>query len=308
MSSVNNCFAKVEKDCLNYISSQETRSEKFKNKSKMIKSYLIPVCFWIAKKSIKKKPLIIGLSGGQGTGKTTITSMLKLILQKYFKLKVFRISIDDFYKTRKERKNLSKNIHPLLMTRGVPGTHDIKIMMNFFKKIKSKKFSFLKIPKFDKSIDDRCKNSQWLKVYSKPDVIIFEGWCVGAKPQNTNELKKPVNNLEKFQDKNLIWRKFVNNNLKTYYKKLFKNINYFLYLKASSFPQLQSWRIKQEKKLFFKSKNRKGLKIMSNNDIINFMQTYQRITQNMFKETPKNSSIIFNLNSKHQIKSIRFKK
>jgi len=47
---------------------------------------------------------------------------------------------------------------------------------------------------------------------------------------------------------------------------------------------------------------------MSNNDIINFMQTYQRITQNMFKESPKNSSIIFNLNSKHQIKSIRFKK
>ena len=113
---------------------------------------------------------------------------------------------------------------------------------------------------------------------------------------------------EKFHDKNLIWRKFVNNNLKTYYKKLFKNINYFLYLKASNFTQLQSWRIKQEKKLSFKSKDRKGLKIMSNNDIINFMQTYQRITQNMFKETPKNSSIIFNLNSKHQIKSIRFKK
>ena len=95
MSSVNNCFAKVEKDCLNYISSQETRSEKFKNKSKMIKSYLIPVCFWIAKKSIKKKPLIIGLSGGQGTGKTTITSIISLILRKYFKLKVFKISIDD---------------------------------------------------------------------------------------------------------------------------------------------------------------------------------------------------------------------
>ena len=81
-----------------------------------------------------------------------------------------------------------------------------------------------------------------------------------------------------------------------------------MYLKASNFTQLQSWRIKQEKKLSFKSKDRKGLKIMSNNDIINFMQTYQRITQNMFKETPKNSSIIFNLNSKHQIKSIRFKK
>ncbi len=308
MLSVNDCFAKVEKDCLNYILSQESRSEKFKNKTKMIKSYLIPVCFWIAKKSNKKKPVVIGLSGGQGTGKTTITSLIKLILQKYFKLKVFRISIDDFYKTRKQRKNLSKNIHPLLMTRGVPGTHDTKIIINFFKKIKSKKFKFMKIPKFDKSIDDRCKNSQWFKIYSKPDVIIFEGWCVGAKPQNRNQLKKPANNLEKFQDKNLIWRKFVNNNLKTSYKKLFKNINYFLYLKVSKFTQLQSWRIKQEKKLRIKLNNRKGLKIMSNNDIINFMQTYQRITEHMFRETPKNSSIIFNLNSKHQIKSIKFKK
>jgi len=308
MLSVNDCFTKVEKDCLNYISSQETRFEKFKNKNKMIKSYLIPVCFWIAKKFSKKKQVVIGFSGGQGTGKTTITSLIKLILQKYFKLKVFRISIDDFYKTREERKNLSRNIHPLLMTRGVPGTHDIKIMMNFFKKIKSKKFKFIKIPKFDKSIDDRSKKSKWFKIHSKPDVVIFEGWCVGAKPQNANKLKRPVNNLEKFQDKNLIWRKFVNNNLKTYYKKLFQNINYFFYLRASSFQQLRSWRIKQEKKLFFKSKDKKGLKIMSKDDIINFMQTYQRITQHMFKETPKNSSIIFNLNSKHQIESIKFKK
>ena len=79
-------------------------------------------------------------------------------------------------------------------------------------------------------------------------------------------------------------------------------------LLISSFTQLQSWRIKQEKKLRIKLNNRKGLKIMSNNDIINFMQTYQRITEHMFRETPKNSSIIFNLNSKHQIKSIKFKK
>ena len=88
----------------------------------------------------RKKPLIIGVSGGQGTGKTTITSIVSIILRKYFKLNVFKISIDDFYKKRNVRKKLSLNKHPLLMTRGVPGTHDHKIISNFFKEIKSKNF------------------------------------------------------------------------------------------------------------------------------------------------------------------------
>ena len=109
MQEVNDCFNKVKKDYFKFISSQETKKDKFKNKDKMIKSFLIPVSFWIAKKANKKKPLIIGLAGGQGSGKTTISSILTLILKKYFKLNVFKVSIDDFYKTRKDRKLLSKN-------------------------------------------------------------------------------------------------------------------------------------------------------------------------------------------------------
>ena len=104
MQQVNDCFIKVKKDCLKFISSQETKRDKFKNKEKMIKSFLIPISFWISKKTNKKKPLMIGLAGGQGSGKTTISSILTLILKKYFKLKVFKVSIDDFYKTRKDRK------------------------------------------------------------------------------------------------------------------------------------------------------------------------------------------------------------
>ena len=125
MNLVNECFAKVKKECFKYISTQETKTEKFKKKDKMLKSFLIPVSFWIANKDEKNKTITVGLAGGQGTGKTTISSIIKLILIKYFKLKVFKISIDDFYKTRKERITLSKKVHSLLLTRGVPGTHDI---------------------------------------------------------------------------------------------------------------------------------------------------------------------------------------
>ena len=130
------CFGRVKKDCLKFIKSQETKADKFKNKERMIKSFLIPLCFWISEKADKKKPYFVGLAGGQGTGKTTISSLIRIILTKYFKLNVFRISIDDFYKTRKERINLSKRVHPMLLTRGVPGTHDINMMLNFFKKVK----------------------------------------------------------------------------------------------------------------------------------------------------------------------------
>ena len=307
MQSVNECFNKVKKDCFKFISSQETKTEKFKNKEKMIKSFLIPSCFWIVKKINKKKPLLIGLAGGQGTGKTTITSIISIILKKYFKLDIFKISIDDFYKTRKQRTLLSKNKHSLLMTRGVPGTHDIDIMLNFFKKIKVKKFKILKLPKFNKAVDDRYSKSLWYKIQSKPDVVILEGWCVGARSQNFTELKKPINSLEKVHDQNFKWRQYVNYQLETKYKKLFNQLDCLLFLKVKNFSILRRWRLKQEKKLWLKSKNKKNLKIMNKSEVKNFMDTYQRITQQMFKDMPKYSSIIMNLNSSHQIKNIRYR-
>jgi D-glycerate 3-kinase len=308
MQEVNDCFNKIKKDCFKFISSQETKKDKFKNKDKMIKSFLIPVSFWISKRVNKKKPLIIGLAGGQGSGKTTISSILTLILKKYFKLNVFKVSIDDFYKTRKDRKSLSKNKHPLLMTRGVPGTHDVDLMLNFFKKIKDKNFKSLQIPTFNKAIDDRCQKNLWYKIKTKPDVVIFEGWCVGARPQLNSQLKKPINSLEKVYDQGGKWRAHVNNQLKTKYKTLFKQLDELLYLKAKNFSLLREWRLKQERKLWVQAINKKNLKIMSSGDVINFMQTYQRITQQMFKDAIKSSSVIMNLNSNHQIEKIKFKR
>ena len=301
------CFKKVKKDCFKFIKSQETSTEKFGNKQGMIKNYLIPICFWIAKKADNKKPYFVGLAGGQGTGKTTISSILKIILEKYFKLKVFKISIDDFYKTRKERIALSKKVHPMLLTRGVPGTHDINMMLDFFKKSKARKFKNMKLPNFNKAIDDRFPKNKWNTINKRPDVIIFEGWCVGARAETNKSLKKSINSMEKAKDQKLVWRKYVNQQLKTKYKKLYSQLNCMIYLKAKNFSLLQKWRLKQEHKLWIKTKKKGGHKIMSKGDVINFMQTYQRITQNMFKNMPKYSSIILNLNSNHQIKTAVYK-
>ena len=264
MQNHSDCFEKVKKKCFHFISSQETKKEKFKNKEKMIKSFLIPICFWINKKKPKNKTFIIGLAGGQGTGKTTISTLIRLILSTYFKLNVFKVSIDDFYKTRKERLKLSKSKHPLLLTRGVPGTHDIDMMSKLFNNVKKKKFTSMLIPKFDKSIDDRCNKKLWYKIKKKPDVLILEGWCVGAKPEKKNTLNKPINKLEKILDSKKKWRLYVNNQLKNKYLRLFDQMQSLLYLKAKNFNALKRWRIKQEKKLKLKNNRKKNNKIMNN--------------------------------------------
>ena len=308
MQTVAECYKKVSKDCFKFIRSQEIKKDKFINKAKMVKYFLIPICFWIAKKAKNRKPFIVGLSGGQGTGKTTISSIMSIILKKYFKLNIFKISIDDFYKTRKERFILSKKIHNLLKTRGVPGTHDTSIILDFLNKVKHKNFKPLKLPKFNKATDDRFKKELWYSINKRPDVIIFEGWCIGARPQKNYQLKKHINSVEKLNDQNLIWRKYVNYQLKKNYRKLFNQLNCLLYLKAKNFNLLQKWRLKQERKLLTFSKEYKNLKIMNKKEVINFMKTYERITENMFKDAPKYASIILNLNSNHQIKSVFYKK
>ena len=304
--SKNNCFKHVAKKCFRYFKKQETKKEKFKNKKKMLLNYLIPLSFWINEKSNQySNTYFLGLSGGQGAGKTTITSLLNIILTSYFKKKVCIFSIDDFYKTLNDRKKLSKKIHPLLKTRGVPGTHDIKFIINYLKKIKLKKNKVISLPIFDKSIDDRAIKSKWKKINYIPDIIILEGWCVGAKPQSNKLLNKAVNILEKKEDLNFKWRNYVNKQLKNKYKYLFNKMNDIIYMKVPNFSSLQKWRLKQENKLRLKNIKKK-FKIMTNSEVLKFMMTYQRVTQQMFKDLPKIASIVLNLNKNHQIKNIRY--
>ena len=137
------------------------------------------------------------MAGGQGTGKSTISNILKIILKEAYGLETVVFSIDDFYKTLNERKIISKKISHLFHKRGVPGTHDCKMLYNSLKSLKNDKFKKIMIPKFDKSIDDRSNRNRWLKVKKKPNIIIFEGWCVGVTSQKKKDLVKPVNKLEK---------------------------------------------------------------------------------------------------------------
>ena len=306
MPLVNECCEKVKKDYLKFLKKEKILNKSNSNKMNNLKNFYVPMSFWINKKyKIKKDTLILGLSGSQGSGKTTTGSVLKIILGKFFKKNVFVISIDDFYKTLKTRSILSKNKHVLFKTRGVPGTHDINLVRNFFNLIKKKKFKKIKLPKFSKSQDDRLEKNKWHTVKQKPEIAILEGWCVGAKPQNNLSLRKPVNDLEKYEDKNLTWRKYVNEKLKNDYKNVFKMIDHFIFIKTPNFKIVFKWRLDQESKL--KNKYYYKKKIMSYSKVKRFIMFYQRITLQMLQDLTKSASIVMMLNKNQNIKKILFR-
>jgi len=289
------CFLKVKKDYLKFLSKEKIFDQSVATKIAHLRRIYIPMSFWIDNNYKKKgKTLFLGLSGGQGSGKTTVTGILKIILKKYFKRKIHTSSIDDFYKTLEERDKISNTIHPLFKTRGVPGTHDTNLINKFFDFIKKKKFKKFKLPKFDKSIDDRLNKKYWFNVKERPEIVIFEGWCVGAKPQPNSLLKKPINILEKYEDEDLIWRKHANEKLKRKYKKIFAMIDNFIFMKISNFNMVFKWRLLQERKL--KKGSHTTKKIMSYNKIKRFIMFYQRVTLQMFKDMPKIASIVLILN------------
>ena len=306
MKETEDCFLKVKNDYLSFLRKEKIFDKSTESKILSLKRIYIPISFWIENKYKEKgKTLFLGFSGGQGSGKTTVVKILKIILKKFFKRKIHVSSIDDFYKTLKDRNRMSYTTHPLFKTRGVPGTHDVNLIKKFFYFIKRKNFKKTKLPKFDKSTDDRLKKKYWFNVKERPEIVILEGWCVGAQPQPNSLIKKPLNILEKYEDQDLIWRKHANEKLKNEYKRLFTMIDHFIFMKIPNFDMVSKWRLLQENKLRKRSHSKK--KIMSYNEIKRFIMFYERITLQMIKDLSKSASVVMLLKKNHEIKKVLFR-
>ena len=306
MRSVNECFDNVKEDYFKFLNKEKILGKSKAEKIKSLKKIYIPISFWIENKYKKKgETLFLGFCGGQGSGKTTATRILKIILTKFFERRIHVSSIDEFYKTSEDRIKMANEIHPLFKTRGVPGTHDINLVKIFFDIIKKKKFKKIKLPKFEKAADNRLKKKYWYNIKQKPEIVILEGWCVGARPQSSSLIKKPINILEKYEDKDLKWRKYVNEKLKKEYKKLFAMIDHFIFMKIPNFKMVFKWRLLQENKL--KKKSHLNKKIMSYNGIKRFIMFYERITLQMMKDLSKSASVVMLLKKNHEIKKVLFR-
>jgi D-glycerate 3-kinase len=245
-------------------------------------------------------PLIIGINGAQGSGKTTLAALMVSLFAQHG-LKAVSLSIDDFYYTRAERFQLADKVHPLLRSRGVPGTHDIALAVDVLKMLQYQQ-NDVAIPRFDKAHDDRFPEFKWDKV-SAVDVVIIEGWCLGAFAQAGADLHKPVNVLEREQDRTREWRTYANQQLALYYPALFNLVDRWVMLKAPNFDCVFKWRQQQEVSLRQKqSKIGSAHQLMDDEQLGVFIQHYQRITEQMLIDLPARVDYLFELDQHRNIK------
>lgn len=249
--------------------------------------------------------LVVGINGSQGSGKSTLAAFLLQWLRENAGLHAVCLSIDDLYLTRQQRTALAQRVHPLLQTRGVPGTHDTDLGIEIIEALKSLRAGQQQsIPRFDKANDDRADASAWSTIEGPVDIILFEGWCVGSLAQNEAELQTPVNALEADEDAAGHWRQYVNTQLAGPYRQLFALLDCLVMLKAPDFDCVYRWRLEQEQKLAQRSS---GSQIMNAQQIQRFIQHYQRITGANLATLPPAADVLLTLDIQHQVVSSSYR-
>lgn len=244
---------------------------------------------------------MLGINGAQGTGKSTLADFLRLAAESIFDWRVAVLSIDDFYYTLAERELLAEKVHPLLRTRGVPGTHDTDMLADYLKRLRQlNEHERIALPRFDKATDDRANESRWPVVTGPIDLVILEGWCVGTVAQASGDLRLPVNTLEREEDPDGAWRNYVNDQLKASYEQIFNELDFLIFMRAPSFDAILRWRAEQEEKLAELSPEGSS-GVMNREQIESFLQFYERLTRANLVTLPNSADVVFSLDDTHSI-------
>lgn len=246
------------------------------------------------------KGSVIGINGCQGSGKSTLALRLQEQLRRQG-LSALVLSIDDLYLSRAGREQLARQVHPLLRTRGVPGTHDVELGLRLLDQLR--RTGTCRLPRFVKSIDDRAPEAEWPQVTAPVDLILFEGWCVATPPQDAAELREPVNALERLEDPDGAWRNYVNTRLATDYQRLFAHVDKTIFLLAPDFGCVHRWRLQQER-----GSNARELagaagrnsRLMGPQELDRFIQHYERLTRHALRVMPQRADAVVRLGPDHE--------
>jgi D-glycerate 3-kinase len=261
-------------------------------------SVYLPLTNWLAQGHPGRLQLI-GLNGAQGAGKSTLAKILRLLLSKGFELRTEVLSLDDLYLQPEQRQELADTVHPLFRTRGVPGTHDVALGLELIETLRQQQpGEYVQLPRFDKAADQRHPPSNWTRVTEPLDVLIIEGWCIGARPQSEEALDVPVNSLEAERDPQGIWRRVSNRALAGEYQSLFAQLDLLLMMQVPTFEAVRRWRSLQESKLGEKA-------AMDTEELLEFIMHYERLTRAQLEEMPQRADLVMQLDDNHQVRSVR---
>jgi D-glycerate 3-kinase len=257
------------------------------------------------------RPIVVGVCGTQASGKTTASAFLKALLQEGG-LKAETLALDDLYLSRPARQALAVKVHPLFITRGPPGTHDLALGHQVLDVLTgAAPPGGARMPRFDKAADTLARRVAWPLLDGAVDVVLFEGWCVGALPQLEAALIDPVNDLERDRDPDGIWRRYANARLGDDYGELFGRLDGLVMLKAPDFAAVYDWRALQEKKLGDRLRTHgaltPGRRLMSAEDLRVFLAHYQRLTEHILEEMPARADILITLAADHAVEGVEFR-
>lgn len=242
-------------------------------------------------------PFVIGLCGAQGSGKSTLAAQLAQRIDGCAVL-----ALDDLYLSRAARSRLAREVHPLLRTRGVPGTHDVELGLAVLTALD--RGEDVRVPQFDKARDDRLPIPSGPLLRGDTRVLVFEGWCVGAIAQGDAALDEPVNALERDEDADGRWRRWVDRSLAGAYQRLFARIDRQVLLAAPDFAVVGDWRAEQERRLRAAAPN--GAGVLGEADIARFVAHYERLTRHILAEMPTRAALTLRLDrARNVVEAIR---
>jgi D-glycerate 3-kinase len=261
----------------------------------------------------RTRGLVVGLCGPQGSGKSTMALDLETQLREAGGLSVARLSLDDLYLPGRTRARLASEIHPLLRTRGVPGTHDVARGTALLEGLPAAApGTRTALPRFDKGLDEPFESAREDVFVGPADVVLFEGWCVGARPEPPAALAAPVNELERTADAQGRWRRYVNEQLAGPYQRLFASLELLIMLRAPRFEQVYAWRAQQEHELAARLRSAAaagtaaaGARAMSDQELRNFVMHYERLTRHIDAEMPQRADFVLELDPQRQVRALR---
>jgi D-glycerate 3-kinase len=248
-------------------------------------------------------PFVFGVAGAQGSGKSTLAARLVHVLAARFGVRAALLSLDDVYLTRAERAALAAGVHPLLATRGVPGTHDVALGLRAIDALLGARAGeVVRYPRFDKAHDDRAPDARWHAATGPFDAVILEGWCVAALPESAAALAEPCNALERAEDRDGRFRGYANAQLAGPYRALFERLHAWLYLEVPDLEASRRWRGEQEAAL--RAGTAGAARVMDAAALARFAQHFERISRHMLAEAPARADIVVRLGRDHAVQAV----